>query len=179
MPIGDWIADPIAGHSHEIAIPLDPERALAHALSVPVAPDRTVRTLFRLRGLNPTGSLESFFSSPGPGFKVLDRTPTEFTSGIAARIWPPRGEHPLLRDAADWDDWDEVPGAIKAVGTFRTRGGDGDWSQLETETRVSASDREAARAFRVYWLAVGPASSMIRRRWLRAMASRARAVSVR
>jgi hypothetical protein len=176
MAIGDWIRDPIAGHSHGIAIPLGPERALAHALSVPVAPDRTVRTLFRLRGLNPNGSLETFFTSSGPGFQVLERRPTEFTSGIATRIWPPGGERPVIGDPTEWADWDEVPGSIKAVGTFRTRGSDRDWSELTTETRVSASDPQAARAFRAYWLAVGPASSMIRRRWLRAMAARARAV---
>lgn len=176
MAIEEWIPDPIAGHSHGVAVPLDPERALAHALTVPVAPDRTVRTLFRLRGLSTEGTLGTFFDSRKPGFKQLDRTPTEITWGIAAKIWPLRGEHPKLAAASDWGEWDGVPGAIRAAGVFRARGAER-WSTFETETRVSASDEAAARAFRVYWLGVGPASSLIRRRWLRAIATRARAVN--
>ena len=35
-------------------------------------------------------------------------------------------------------------------------------------TRVAAMDASSRRAFRAYWLAVGPFSPLIRRRWLRA-----------
>ena len=41
-------------------------------------------------------------------------------------------------------------------------------SVLATETRVAAMDTASRRAFRAYWLAVGPFSALIRRRWLRA-----------
>ena len=37
---------------------------------------------------------------------------------------------------------------------------------LDTETRVAAMDARSRRAFRAYWAAVGPFSSLIRRRWL-------------
>ncbi len=47
---------------------------------------------------------------------------------------------------------------------------DGDGSILATETRVAAMDARARRAFRGYWLAVGPFSALIRRRWLAAAA---------
>lgn len=40
---------------------------------------------------------------------------------------------------------------------------------LATETRVQAVDDRSRRAFRLYWLVVGPFSSLIRRRWLRAV----------
>jgi hypothetical protein len=43
-------------------------------------------------------------------------------------------------------------------------------SLLVTETRVAAMDDGARRAFRRYWLAVGPFSALIRRRWLAATA---------
>jgi hypothetical protein len=43
-----------------------------------------------------------------------------------------------------------------------------DGSTLRTETRVEAMDAGARRSFRAYWLAVGPFSSLIRRRWLAA-----------
>jgi hypothetical protein len=41
-------------------------------------------------------------------------------------------------------------------------------SILGTETRVAAMDAKSRRAFRRYWLAVGPFSALIRRRWLAA-----------
>jgi hypothetical protein len=41
---------------------------------------------------------------------------------------------------------------------------------LSTETRVSATNSTARRAFRGYWRVVGPFSGLIRRRWLRAAA---------
>jgi hypothetical protein len=41
---------------------------------------------------------------------------------------------------------------------------------LSTETRVLAVDAAALRAFRRYWLVVGPFSGLIRRRWLQAAA---------
>ena len=43
-----------------------------------------------------------------------------------------------------------------------------DESMLATETRVGAMDAASRRAFRAYWLAVGPFSALIRRRCLRA-----------
>jgi hypothetical protein len=45
---------------------------------------------------------------------------------------------------------------------------DGDRSLLRTETRVQAVDASARRPVRAYWLAVGPFSALIRRRWLAA-----------
>jgi hypothetical protein len=51
----------------------------------------------------------------------------------------------------------------------------GDGCVLSTETRVAAADAAARHAFRRYWLAIGPFSKLIRRRWLAAVARRARA----
>jgi len=39
---------------------------------------------------------------------------------------------------------------------------------------VRAMDARARRAFRLYWLAIGPFSALIRRRWLRAIQTAAR-----
>ncbi|TMM12953.1 MAG: hypothetical protein E6F98_07205 [Actinobacteria bacterium] len=39
---------------------------------------------------------------------------------------------------------------------------------LFTETRVQALDARARRAFRRYWLVVGPFSALVRKRWLAA-----------
>jgi hypothetical protein len=45
----------------------------------------------------------------------------------------------------------------------------GNGSLLVTETRVAATDARARLAFRRHWLAVGPFSALIRRRWLAAV----------
>ena len=46
----------------------------------------------------------------------------------------------------------------------------------EQTAAIDASDAVAEKVFRAYWLAVSRPSELIRRRWLRAMAARARAV---
>ncbi len=157
MPIADWIDEPSIEHSYETAVPLDPERALAHALSCPVAPDRVVRTLFRLRGFDPNGSLQAFGSSRP--FTVLSHGPTEWIAGVGF----------------------EPPGRLRAVMTLKavSRPGADGWSRVITETAAKAEDPGTARMFRVYWLFVGPFSKLIRKRWLRAIAERARAVGAR
>jgi hypothetical protein len=66
-----------------------------------------------------------------------------------------------------------VPGTIKAAADFRAERIPGG-SRLITETRVQAVDEHARRAFRLYWLAIGPFSALIRRRWLRAIQRAAR-----
>jgi hypothetical protein len=43
---------------------------------------------------------------------------------------------------------------------------------LRTETRVDGRGRLTWPMFRLYWLVVAPFSSLVRRRWLRAAASR-------
>jgi hypothetical protein len=44
-------------------------------------------------------------------------------------------------------------------------------SRLITETRVAATEKRALLGFRLYWVVVGPFSKLIRRRWLRALAT--------
>lgn len=178
MPAADWLERPAVSYSHEVLVPLPPERALAHALSTPVAPDRLVAALFRLRGFDPQGTIEAFGSTPP--FVELGRTRTEWVAGVGAGVWRPGGERgPFLRDAAEWPGW-EPPGTIRAVVTLIARGDEREgWTRLVSETAAKASDEKAARAFRVYWLFVGPFSHLIRRRWLRAMAARAGSVGER
>ena len=148
MPAADWLERPAVSYSHEVLVPLPPERALAHALSTPVAPDRLVAALFRLRGFDPKGTIETFGSTPP--FTELRRSRTEWVAGVG---WEP-------------------PGRLRAVVTLIARGDEqAGWTRLVSETAAKASDEKAARRFRLYWLFVGPFSKLIRRRWLRAMPS--------
>jgi hypothetical protein len=163
--IDDWLPEFDVAEQHDVAVPLEPERALELALGLPAAPDRVVRALISARGMAARGeTIERFFAAHR--FVVLDRTPTEWVAGAVGAVWRPRGGLVRLDDAEAWRGA-TVPGTIKGAVDFRAEPIPGG-SRLTTETRVKAIDDRARRAFRVYWLAIGPFSALIRRRWLAA-----------
>ena len=144
--------------SHGVALP--PAEALRRALAIPVAPDAIVRTLFRLRGLSARGTLEQFFAQGA----VLERGAGSYVVGLLAG----RGGFLPVPSAEAWRDA-PTPHALKIVVDLRAISAAGGTS-VSTETRVLAHSAAARRAFRLYWLIVGPFSALIRRRWLRAIA---------
>jgi hypothetical protein len=164
--IDDWLPDFDVSERHDVAVPVDPERALELALAAPAAPDGVVRALVTARGMIARGeTIERFFMAHR--FVVLARTETEWVVGAVGAVWRPRGGLVLLRDTEAWRA-SAVPGTIKAAADFRAERIPGG-SRLTTETRVQAIDARARRAFRLYWLAIGPFSALIRRRWLKAI----------
>jgi hypothetical protein len=168
--IDEWLPRFDVHERHKVEVAAPPEQALELALAIPAAPDRIVRALIGARGMVARDeSLERFFLAHR--FVVLERTPTEWLAGAVGAVWRPRGGLVPLEDAEDWRAA-AVPGTIKAAIDFRaepTAAG----SRLSTETRVLAADDRARRAFRLYWLVVGPFSALIRRRWLHAVDSAA------
>jgi hypothetical protein len=169
--IDDWLPEFDFGERHDIAVPVGAERALELALATSAAPDRFVRSLYTMRGMRARDeTVERFFLAHR--FVVLARTPTEWVAGTAGAVWRPRGGLVPLTDAADWRAAG-LAGTVKAAIDFRAEQIPGG-SRLTTETRVKAAEAAARRAFRLYWLAVGPFSALIRRRWLRAIQAAAR-----
>jgi hypothetical protein len=144
---------------HERRVPGTPELAVAAALGIPVAPDALVRRLFRLRGLPSGGSIKSALR--GIGLAPLVDEPTCIVMGAAGRPWSPRTRRLTAFDKVG-------PGEVRIVFDVTARPAGEGHALLATETRVSAMDAPARRAFRAYWLAVGPFSALIRRRWLAA-----------
>jgi hypothetical protein len=142
---------------HERTVPGSPEDAVAAALGVPVAPDALVRTLFRLRGLHGGGAV--YGAIRRIGLKPLVEEPACVVLGAAGRPWSPRSPLTPFESAG--------PGQVRMAVEISAVA-DGDRSLLRTETRVQAVDASARRPFRAYWLAVGPFSALIRRRWLAA-----------
>jgi hypothetical protein len=167
MPvIEQWLPRYDVREHHALALPVPPERALEVVLAIPAAPDRIVRALIGARGMVARQEpLERFFLAHR--FVVLSRTPTEWVGGAVGAVWRPRGGLVPLEDADAWRTA-AVGGTIKAAIDFRAEPVPGG-SRLSTETRVLAMDDRARRAFRLYWLVVGPFSALIRRRWLRAV----------
>jgi hypothetical protein len=159
--IEDWLPTFHVGERHQIDVALPAEQALRQALAAPAAPDRVVRLLFRLRGLQPDGSIQQFMARNG--FTVLEHTTTTYVVGLVAR-----GRRLPLADPAAWRAA-ALPRTVKIAADFRAEPAPGG-SRLITETRVSAADAPALLRFRLYWLLVGPFSKLIRRRWLRAAA---------
>jgi hypothetical protein len=144
---------------HERRVSAEPELAVAVALGTPVAPDAIVRALFRLRGLSGGGTV--YGAMRALGFADLVREPACVVVGAAGRPWTPRGGIVAFDKAG--------PGQVRmALEISASRAGENE-SLLVTETRVAAMDAGARRAFRRYWLAVGPFSGLIRRRWLAAV----------
>jgi len=142
---------------HSVSLDCSAEHALELVLAAPAAPGRLVATLFRVRGLPPTTSVEELFDRMG--FETLSATATEVVLGACGTPWRPSGG---LRPFAD-----AHPGTVRIGADIRATPVTGGCI-LSTETRVRALDDTARRAFLLYWSAVGPFSGLIRRRWLRA-----------
>jgi hypothetical protein len=145
--IDAWLPEFDVGERHDAVVAASPERALDLALAAPAAPDRFVAALLATRGLPARGrTIEEYLRALE--FDHLGRTRTE---------WAAVHDGARLKIAFDFRS-EPIPGG----------------SRLATETRVQAVDDRARRAFRLYWLAVGPFSALIRRRWLEAVQAAAR-----
>jgi hypothetical protein len=145
--IDHWLPDFDVGTRHVAAVAAAPERTIDLILATPAAPDRLVAALFEARGMPARGrTIEDFFRSHP--FDVLGRAPTEWAAAL---------DREGIKIAIEFRA-ERIPGG----------------SRLTTETRVKCLDDRARRAFGLYWLAVGPFSSLIRRRWLRAAQAAAR-----
>ena len=106
------------------------------------------------------------------GFVKLAEDPRrELVFGVIAQMWKRRGETAGINDGAEFLVFEHT-GFVKAAMNFRLSDS-GAGTRLETETRVLATDAGARRGFRRYWLVIRPASGLIRRIWLRAIARRA------
>ena len=144
---------------HSISLACGPEEAVQRALAAPAAPDRLTAALFRARGLRRGTTIQELFDRTG--FETIARSPTDVVFATSGTPWRPSGG---LRPFAAAD-----PGTVRVATDIRAVAVAGG-CVLSTETRVQAVDDAARRAFRRYWLVVGPFSGLIRRRWLRAAA---------
>jgi hypothetical protein len=156
--LDEFLPEYDARERHERRVAGTPELAVAAALGIPVAPDGLVRTLFRLRGLPGGGSVLGALRAIG--LKPLVEEPDCVVLGAAGRPWSPRSRLTPFDKAG--------PGQVRLVFDITATAVGGGMSVLATETRVAAMDAGARRAFRRYWLVVGPFSALIRRRWLAA-----------
>jgi hypothetical protein len=135
------------------------------------------RALMAVRGLGARradGSRPLLEAAQEGGFAVLaDEAGREVVLGVMGRFWRlrQRSIRPI-GSPAEFASFAE-PGYARAAMNFLIEPLDGGACRLTTETRVSATDARARRAFRMYWTLVHPGSAFIRRMWLRALKRRA------
>ena len=142
---------------HTRLVPASPKDAVAAAIGIPFTPDGIVRTLFRVRGLPGGGSMHGALRALG--FEQLVCEDACVVLGASGRPWSPRSRPGRFSAAG--------PGQIRVALEISATGSEGG-AFLFTETRVQALDARARRAFRRYWLVVGPFSALVRKRWLAA-----------
>jgi hypothetical protein len=115
-----------------------------------------------LRGANVSLDLPVLEGMADAGFSILHRADEELVFGL---VVPAALSGRPLPDAGDFTP---SPGHLAIAGNFAYDG-----ARLTTETRVRAGDERSRRRFHLYWLVVRPFSGLIRREWLRAVATRA------
>lgn len=170
--------------AHEIevcAVPADAYRAIQEVTPAEVP---LLRALFRIRSAPAHRLMASrlSFQSPEPlieqalrsGFVLLAEDPGgELALGTVGQFWRIRTGIPLhLADARAFLTFGR-PDHAKAVLGFSVVAMPDGGALVSTRTRVRVPERSARRRFALYWLAIHPASALIRRNWLRAIKRRA------
>lgn len=87
-------------------------------------------------------------------FAVLAERDGWSASGLCGRIWTLQRDYPRLAGPEEFRSWDE-PGTVQVLlAHWVEPDGDGQ-SALVSETRVKATDRQAAIRLRALWMVVG------------------------
>lgn len=125
-----------------------------------------VRAFFLLRLLGAVPHRVTIDDVSSVGFALLaEKAGRSVVLGTVGRFWSLRApRRPLPPDSfASFEE----PGWAKAALSFEVEPEGEDRARVLTETRVRCTDERSRRAFRRYWLLVGPFSALIRRLWLR------------
>jgi hypothetical protein len=175
-------------HQRRIAAP--PARAFAELRDVDLARSPLIGPLFAIRGLPArvarlasrgaadgvapppaldAGRLGDFFAQ---AFVTLREVPgRSLVVGAVGAFW--RNSGGIARVAPERFRDDRTPGCARLAWMFEFKAIEGgDACLAVTETRIDCNDAAARRAMRLYWLAIRPASGLIRREMLRLLARR-------
>ncbi len=151
---------------HSVRVAAPPESVWSAVERYDLSRDASlpVRTLFRLRGLQPPGG-PMRAALGGSGFAVLaERSGEEIVLGTTCRFWAIR-ERANMEQPAGLDSFKAFDRAGWARGAMCIRIeplSDGS-TNLATETRVECVDDRARRHFALYWKLINFFSGWIRR----------------
>jgi hypothetical protein len=144
---------------HDIVVAASPGKAYRAARFLDFSTSRTIRVLFKLRGL-PTDSMTIEGFTERVGFTMLEEHPgNEFVIGFWARHGIERIPSPeafihggAMRLKAAWNF------SVEPLVTGKAR--------VSTETRVLCMTKPALVTFSLYWAVVRPFSGLIRKKML-------------
>ncbi|MCP2070960.1 UNVERIFIED_ORG: hypothetical protein J2Y77_000396 [Pseudomonas lini] len=164
---------------HSVDVPVAPSRAMAHVLAHRPEDDRFFRYAIKLRELpmrllgRPWREGADRPASFGlDNFTLLQRDDdTEVVYGLAGKLWKADYGQVPVADAEAFRVFDE-PGCVKLVIGFTCQLLRPGLTRVTTQTRVHCLDADALRSFTSYWYLIRPASGLIRRRMLKAIARR-------
>ena len=165
---------------HSILIrahPLAVHRALFEVTANEVWLFRALMAVRELGARGADGSRPLLEAAQARGFAILaDEPGREIVLGVIGRFWHLRQRSiRRLGSPAEFTSFAE-PGFARAAMNFLIEPTDGVGEcRVTTETRITATDVRARRAFRAYWTLVHPGSAFIRHMWLRALKRRAEA----
>ncbi|WP_271104455.1 hypothetical protein [Pseudomonas tohonis] len=162
---------------HQLPLRATARQALDAVGDLTVHDDPLVRTLLRIREAparlaGALGRENRLKDRPPFGlheFTLLERDADQALAyGLIGRFW--RSDFGLERvdDANAFSAYAE-PGVAKLLMGFHCSPGTDGGIVLHTETRVHCPDRRSRLLFTPYWLAIRPASGLIRRRLLAAI----------
>ncbi|HSU16833.1 hypothetical protein [Longimicrobium sp.] len=177
MLIDRWMPAWEVRERHETRIRAGREQVWGRVRALDFGRSPVVRALFALRSLpgmlTAAGRRKALEAREGgllrAGFIVLEEAPgDELVLGVVGRFWRPGGG--IVRVTPEELRAFERPGFAIGVWNFSLAdGGDGDGVRLATETRVRCTDPASGRAFRRYWMLVGPFSGLIRMEMLKSI----------
>jgi len=168
--IDEWLPHFQVSARYSTVVQASPGTTFAALASASFSSLTIVRSLMRLRGYRlDNGQITTpDLSEPGRrygAFLELAAVPQqEVLLGIAGRFWRPDGGIVRGLTPAGFRDFHQ-DGYAKAVWNFSLLPTTGS-TRLSTETRVQTFGRSATLKFRLYWLAVGPFSGLMRRAML-------------
>jgi hypothetical protein len=191
-PIDDFLPAFQFRERHQRRIAAPPARAFAELRDVDLARSPLIGPLFAIRALpmraarlwsrGPSaaaaaaaqsalraGRLGDFFDQ---AFVTLREQPAQsLVVGAVGAFWRNGGGIARVAPARFRDD--RTPGCARLAWMFEFTPLEGGAACLAvTETRIDCNDAAARRAMRLYWLAIRPASGLIRREMLRLLALR-------
>lgn len=165
-----WLPEWDVRERHRLMVPAALPVAWRALHEADLASSRLVRLLFGLRGLGAREPVK-IRALVKRGFVLLDTAePRDLVLGLIGRPWRVTGD--LRTVSPDAFRTFAQPGYVRITWTFSLTPVN-DSTLLKTETRVAATSDAARRRFRAYWWFIGPFSSVIRRRMLRAVAKAA------
>lgn len=175
MLIDEFLPDYQIRKKHQVTVQSSPEETFERVRLLDISQARFSMMLFRFRGLSASEkfTLKDFLKMR---FVLLgEKENEELLLGLAGQFWTPTGKLHRL-DPDDFRKFDE-PGNAKAVWNFSLKDRGKNNVVLETETRIQCLDETSWKRFRLYWLAIGSFSGLIRREILWTLKRQAEFVS--